>query len=208
MPTLEQGYWFGYWRDNRDPTATEAVPPMLVGYPDFLEIWFNQSSGDVFLCPDNTQNAMVWNKIITTANIDSYIPSIPSLPFSIANGGTGATTAASARTNLGFNLNSTRAPSSVSLAFNTSRQPNTTHDVLVSANISFSSILSLSDQVDIQSSPDNSTWTSLGQQKQQISLGVNIINQLIAFIPAGYYYKIIRVSGSNSTISSIYETTM
>ncbi len=89
MTTLETGYWFGYWRDTRDPTATEAVPPMLVNVPNFLEIWWNQSSGEVFFCPDNTQNAMVWQKNITDSNLSSALTGLgivpPPTPIGTAN---------------------------------------------------------------------------------------------------------------------------
>lgn len=117
MPILETNYWVGYYRDTVDPTATESDPPVYTGLPNFLEFWWNQSSGDVFMCPDNTLNAMRWDKIITSNNLSSQLNS------------------------LGFSLPSSQSYTDVSLAFSTNRTPSTTKNTFVVVNVSQTSVL-------------------------------------------------------------------
>lgn len=117
MPTLDTSYWVGYYRDTRDPTATESDPPVYTGIPNFLEFWWNQSSGDVFLCPDNTLNAMRWDKIVTSANLTDSL------------------------NNLGFSAPSSQSYTNVSLAFSTNRTPSNTKNTFVVVNISQTSVL-------------------------------------------------------------------
>lgn len=195
-----------YFTCDRDPTASEpdvvSQGVTTVNWPFF---WWNQTSGDIFTYKgtDGSGN-LLWRKEVDSTNVSTYVPSNP---VTIAQGGTNATTAAGARTNLGLNINSPRSPTSISLAFNTSRQPSTTNDVFVSANIAFSAVLSLSAEVDIQTSTDNSTWVSYGKAKQQINIAATIIQQLYALIPAASYYRFVA-AGSGASIDSIFEISL
>lgn len=110
------------------------------------------------------------------------------------------------KSNLGFNINTSRSPTSITPpSFNTARQPNTTQDVFVSSNIAFSAILTLAAEVHLETSIDNSTWVIIGKAKQQLGFAANIIQQICALVPAGSYYRF-TLSGTGATIDSIIET--
>lgn len=56
---------------DRDPTGTE--PDIYTGYAGLILIWENEASGDFFISPDNTASPLVWNKLVTDANINSVL---------------------------------------------------------------------------------------------------------------------------------------
>ncbi len=182
MPTLETGYWFGYWRDTRDPTATEAVPPMLVNVPNFLEIWWNQSSGEVFFCPDNTQDAMVWQKNITDANLSDALTSI------------------------GLNINTNRSYTTRSTpAFATNYTPSTTNDTFVVANISQTSVL-------LGSAAVNAVIGGVTIANASLSgVAATQTNSLSFIVPANSTYQITQSAtgvGASNSILSIRELSL
>jgi hypothetical protein len=59
IPTLITGYGAFYYACDRDPTGTE--PDIYTGYPDFLYSWWNQTSGQIWWCQNNTVSPLQWN---------------------------------------------------------------------------------------------------------------------------------------------------
>lgn len=179
-PVLQTSYWVGYYQCDRDPTSSE--PLCYTGIPDFLEPWWNTASGDIFFCVDNTPNAMVWNKLITNANIVDIL------------------------TALGV-YQSTNRPyvQRSSPAFSTSYQPSTTSDTLVALTLNFTGLLSLSSTVNIEVSQDNSTWQTIFSIVKSLSIGGNENDPVNFTVPIGSHYRIVQAAGTAASIVSIYE---
>lgn len=57
-PTLITGYGMFYYACDRDPTDTES--DIYTGYPDFLITWWNQTSGQIWWCNNNTTTPLQW----------------------------------------------------------------------------------------------------------------------------------------------------
>lgn len=181
-PVLQTGYWVGYYECDRDPTATEDPSLVYTDIPDFLEFWWNISSGDFFFCPDNTLNAMVWSKVISSNNLSNSLIS------------------------LGMSPPVSRLPSQRSSpAFSTSYQPSSSHDTEIYLTLKFNALLSLSSTVNIEISEDNSTWTTIFPISKSISVATNINEGFTFRVPIGCYYQIVQASGTAASIVSIYE---
>lgn len=208
---------FMYFTAARDPLEDEPT----IDYEQYAELvlfWWNTDNKDFYICTDKTQAALVWEKFSTSRNMPLSSPTFIGLNLSgldasqpiVTDGSKNLAnqTYANFKSAMGLNVNAARAPSSVTPpSFNVSRQPNTTHDVFVSANIVFAGVLSISAEVDIQTSTNNSTWITQGKAQQQLNLGGQVTQQLYVLVPAGSYYRF-TLTGSGATIDSILETTL
>lgn len=127
-------------------------------------------------------------------------------PIPATNGGTGADTVAAARINLGININSTRNYSSVSLAFNTSRTPNATNDVLVICSLREIVTVLQSSTINIQVDTGSGFTTietfAISGVAADITTGFSFV------VPMNCSYKIISSGTGTNSISSIYELTL
>lgn len=95
----------------------------------------------------------------------------------------------------------------------TSYQVGVTRFTFVTTTAQISSTLSLSGgqsgTVSLQTSPDNSTWTTIATETNNstgsLTLGLNLIQvqatSLCGFVPPGYYFKV--VSSGTSTFSQL-----
>lgn len=134
--------------------------------------------------------------------------------LAISRGGTNASTAAVARTNLGINVNSARSYSLVVLAFNTGRTPSTTQDTLVIATVEMDfddgEDSTITFQIDDGGGYDS--IYSLGGMFNPSGIGVSgtaVSRQtMTVIVPANSIYKIISAGTGNNTIETINELTL
>lgn len=100
---------------------------------------------------------------------------------------------------------------SSSRSLNSSFQPSTTHDTFVSYSVQIACTLSLTTgqtgTISIQTSPNNSTWTEIGKfvntNTGSLVIGLSLTNtntgQLTAYVPSGYYVKLVSSGTGIST---------
>jgi plastocyanin len=179
VPTLITGYGSFYYCCDRAPTASE--PDCYTDIVDFLEMWWDQTHGNFYLCSDNTTDAMVWNQLTTNLNITDQLAAL------------GITIPASKN-------RSNRA----SPAFGGSYQPSITNAVEVNAAINLNALLAFSSEIDFAVSADNFTWDTVAILKKALSLGANETYTMTFTVPTGYYYKANLVSGTTSNTSIVF----
>ena|ERR1700743_1780656 len=107
-----------------------------------------------------------------------------------------------------------------SRALNTAYQPSGSRMILVSTSVSISSTLSLSGgqsgTITLQLSPDNITYTTIETATNNnlgtLTIGLNTtqtqVVDLIASVPAGYYYKFVSTGTSTFAINPTQETSL
>src|SRR6478736_4329160 len=126
-PVLVYNASYIYFTCDRDPTGTEAIVS-AAGIPsNWMFYWWNLSTNDVFVCQDGSASPLIWWKQATSLNIQDMLSA-----------------------SLGWELNTARSYTGVTLAFNTARTPNTSNDTLVLANISQTSTLITSSNITVQ----------------------------------------------------------
>lgn len=166
---------------TRDPTVSE--PLIYNGYPYLPQWWQTSGTNDFFLCLDNTADAMLWEKMITSRNFSAQLAEEGIIPAENRNW--------VARS---------------SPAFSTSYQPSIVSDTSVVFNIRFSSLISLAAEVDIQVSTNNSTWVTVTKLQRNLSLASTFIDCVSITVPISSYYRAIIISGgATPTIDSILE---
>lgn len=74
VPTLITGYGAFYYLCDRDPTSSE--PDCYTDISDFLYCWQNQTSGELWWCQDNSEDAMVFARTITPLNLVSELSAV------------------------------------------------------------------------------------------------------------------------------------
>ena len=197
-PTFQNNFPWVYYYCDRDPTATETLDdqgnPVLVGYPGFYYMWYNTSSHAFWWCLDNTAGAMVWEQML----------SVGDLPLTITNGGTGSSDAASARINLGLNINSSRPYSIISSPdFGIDYSPSLTNDTFVLASIQMANTLSTTTTVtaDIDTGSGFETVATIAMS------GVAATSiQVVSFIvPLGTTYRLAKTGNGQNTFVSLSE---
>lgn len=174
---------FIYYTCDRNPTSSE--PLVYNNIPDLLLFWWNTVTDSLFWCTDNTSNAMVWQQDITLTNLPAILTSLGFYP-SVAR---------------------TRTQRSTP-EFSTSYRPSTTSDIEVNITLNFTALVSLNSQVNIQTSPDNSVWTTLFPVVRVLALATNFNDAFTFTVPIGSYYRIVQQTGTASSIVSIYELTV
>ena len=182
-PVLVSAYGnvFIYYTCDRDPTSSE--PLVYSGYSDLLLLWWNQNTNSLFWCVDNTADEMVWIEQINSNNLTSQLSEL-GIEASVPRSRTQRT----------------------SPAFSTSYRPSLTNDVEVNLTLNFNSgLLSLSSEVDIQISADNSNWVTIFSILKPLSIATNVNDCYTFTVPIESYYKIVQVTGSVASIVSIYE---
>lgn len=107
------------------------------------------------------------------------------------------------------NINLTRALSAQTLAASTGRQPSTTHDTFISFSGTIVNVSALTSSITLQSSPNNSTWTTL-QVFTTPLITTGSTSPFSALIPASYYYRWVSgaSAGGTNTISTIQELSL
>lgn len=182
-PVLMYNAAYVYFICDRDPTTTE---PIVSGYnlpSTWLFYWWNTTTNDVFVCQNGSATPLVWWKQATSLNFTSMLSAS------------------------GWNLNKPRSYASVTLAFNTSRTPNATNDVFVTANVSMGITLiqtsTISAQVD-----SGSGFVSVATVSLAAAAAVTRGDRLAFMVPANSSYKIIASGTGTNTMGSIYELTL
>jgi hypothetical protein len=104
-------------------------------------------------------------------------------------------------------LNNNRTSPAVNVPFNTSRQPNLTHDTEISFFVGFTNAISQSGSATLQISPDNTTWQTVGAV-QSVIVSNSLTLYLNKIIQAGYWYRIINSGTGIMAISPITELTL
>lgn len=181
-PVLVYNASYIYFTCDRDPTTSEPIVS-AAGIPsNWLFYWWNLTTNDIFVCQDGSASPLAWFKQANSANIASMIGS-----------------------SLGWDLNTPRAYTPVTLAFNTARAPSETNDVLVLANISQTSTLIASSNITVQID----SGSGFEDKANLILSGVAAsLTQCCTFlVPKGSSYKIIKSSGAGS-IAAINEITL
>ncbi len=189
-PVLITGYGQFYYMCDRDPTATEldvldpvnAGVGVYVNIPDFKYMWVNTTSKEVWWCTDNTFNAMVWHKLISSINLPSALSALGISP-AVSRSRTQRT----------------------SPAFSSSYRPSTTNDIEVNLTLNFTALVSLNSQVNIQVSIDNSNWVTIYSVVRVLALATNFNDAFTFTVPVGSYYRIVQQTGTAASIVSIYE---
>lgn len=168
-PTFVTGFGQYYYICDRDPTASE--PFCYLNLSNFKYMWFNTVSGNYFWCIDNTTNAMVWQKVVTSANLASMI--------GMSN----------------WKINTSRSYSlRSSPAFNTDYTPSATNDTLVVAIVNCTSTLVTPGTVLFQVNT-GSGYVTIGEAS--VSGVVSSIFQTIsAIVPVNSPYKLLNSSGT------------
>jgi hypothetical protein len=150
------------------------------------------------------------NRTITFQNVSGTVYVTGGANVAIADGGTAASTAAGARTNLGINLDSARNYSDHSaLGFGAPRTPSTTNDTLVVCSIQITEAAGNSGTVTAQI--DGTTNIAQIQLNNNVSgtLGSIITITPMSFIcPANSSYQLNSAGGGTRTISTLYELTL
>ena len=197
-------YPYYYYTCDRDPTSSE--PLIFSGYSLFGFYWWNTISNDFFVCLNDTANSLVWQKIVSSTNISSYLSGIPTSPVSILNGGTGATTAQNALANLGLKIGSNRSYSTRSSpAFSTPYTPSSTNDCFVMAVVNVVSTLVTPGTVLFQI---NDTGSYLTRGEASVSgVAASQFQTISAIVPVGKSYQLTNTSGTAS-IASINEISL
>jgi hypothetical protein len=92
-------------------------------------------------------------------------------------------------------------------AFNDIYQPSFTDDVVVVANITFSSTESINSQVDFKISEDGSTWSTI--DSIQVNTNASTFSRSFNIVvPVGQYYSIVQTTGSVASINFINQITV
>lgn len=171
---------FLYYTCDRDPTSSE--PLVYNNISDLLIFWWNTTSKNLFWCTDNTASSMVWRNYVDSGNISSIISSMGLTP-SVAR-----------------NRTQRNSP-----AFSTSYRPSTTSDTEVNLTLNINALLAFSSTVNIQTSPDNTNWTTIFSVVRNLAIAANLNDGYTFTVPVGSYYRVVQASGSVSSIVSIYE---
>lgn len=173
-PTFVTGYGQYYYLCDRDPTSSE--PDCYLDISDFKYMWLNTTTGDFWWCSDNTTNAMVWQKLATSSNIDSVL--------SLS----------------GWNLNSPRSYTSrISPAFNTAYTPSSSNDCFVMVIVNVISTLVTPGTV-LFEMDDTGSFLTRGEASVS-GVASSEFKTISAMVPASKSYKLINSSGTASIIS-------
>lgn len=165
---------------DRDPTSTEPVIAALL--PDgWFVTWENTVSTDTYDCKACIQGSMLWEKRIYSTNLVSTLAS------------------------LGWQVNTARNYSTITLDLNASRTPSATNDILVVANISHSNISITTTEVDGQIDTGNGAGFTTISSTQMAGPLPTIVIPITFLVPAGASYQLVSSGNGIVTILSINE---
>src|SRR5579863_8309803 len=91
---------------------------------------------------------------------------------------------------LNANLNNPRTPMVVTVGFNTGRQPNVAHDTIFSFSCTITNTPGQSVTINLQISPDGSTWQAVGGQGSFVQQP-STPYYFFGFAPATWYYRVV-----------------
>lgn len=105
---------------------------------------------------------------------------------------------------LNANLNNPRAPTVVTVGFNTGRQPNVAHDTVLSFSCTITNNPTQTATINLQISPDNSSWQAVGGQGSTLEQP-STPYYFIGFVPASWYYQVVPSGTGSSAMSQVTE---
>jgi hypothetical protein len=131
---------------------------------------------------NNTADAMVWNRIVTDANILTVLDSA------------------------GWEINTSRGYVDESgWGFNTTRLPSITNDTAISFSATFTNTLLTTCTLNFQISADNITYVTIATLANLTEAVNSITLSANPTVPAGYYYRLATSGSGTITLINLQE---
>ena len=179
-PNLSES--FAYFYDTRAPNSGDDDYINSIGFgADFLVFWWDQSTNNTYQLANWGSSPLVWSEFVNNANLLSLISAA------------------------GWKINTARNYSASGISLNSSRQPSITNDIFVVASINFVNTLLTTTTATAEVSPDNSTWTTVGQIADTTGVASNKTPMNSFVVPASYYYRLVGSGSGTITLVSCNE---